>query len=283
MPRTKFDPEKHGFAFGNSWTFEDEERKQVRELFARYLIGGGVLGAVAFGLLGALVIPLGLLGAAVFGPLGALTVCLGILIGRKQLEKHLGEGYGLCGGMCFAALDFYYRDDLDIPMGEDSNDQPPPRTRLRSYIWKRQMDSIISDGARFMAWVISLNHLPRAWPSQRGAAWLLARSKEEWTKLRASVDAGRPVPIGLVRDTKNVFDNHQVLAIGYDEGEGDGAADTIYLYDPNCAGKASTIQVKFGEQLLDGRESCNPWPPLRGFFCEAYAPQDPSRAVESGR
>jgi hypothetical protein len=278
MPRTKFDPEKHGFAFGNSWAFEDEERKQVRELFARYLIGGGVLGAVTFGLLGALVIPLGLLGAAVFGPLGALIVAVGILVGRNQLESHLAGGYGLCGGMCFTALDFYYRGDLDMPRRKHANDQPPPRTPLRSYIWRRQMHSIVSDGLRFMVWVIFLNHVSRVWPSWRGTAWLLARSKEEWKKLRASVDAGKPVLIGLVRDTKNVFDNHQVLAIGYDDP--DGASSTIYLYDPNCPEQESTIRIEFGERLLDGQESCNPSPPLRGFFCEAYAPRDPSRAVE---
>ena len=140
------------------------------------------------------------------------------------------------------------------------------------------MASIFRDGARFMAWLICLNYVPPAWPFWGGPAGLLARSKKEWQRLKTSVDAGQPVPIGLVRDARNVYDNHQVLAIGYDEG--DGAQRTIYLYDPNCPDRESTVRIHFGEQLLDGRESCGVTAPLRGFFCETYAPADPGDAVE---
>ena len=96
--------------------------------------------------------------------------------------------------------------------------------------------------------------------------------------MKTSVDAGRPVPIGLVRDARNVYENHQVLAIGYDEV--DGTQRTIYLYDPNCPDRESTIRIHFGEQPLDGRESCGVAAVLRGFFCETYAPADPGDAVE---
>jgi len=278
MPRAAFDPEEHGFAFANSWEFNREERQQLRETFAHYLTWGGILGAVAFGLLGAILSPLGVLGAATFGLPGAFLIPLGILALRKALEGHLAPGYGLCGGMCFAALDFYHKADLSIPRGQHSGDRPLPRTGLRSYIWKRQMDSIVSDGVRFMAWLIFLNHVPSVWPFRGGTAWLLARSKKEWKKLRASVDGDDPVPIGLVRGTRRVYDNHQVLAIGYDEtGEAGG---TIYLYEPNCPNRESTICFEFGEQLLDGQESCGAGAPLRGFFCEAYTPCDPTKAVE---
>jgi hypothetical protein len=128
-----------------------------------------------------------------------------------------------------------------------------------------------------MAWLIALNYIPPAWPFRGGPAWLLARSKQEWRKLKASVDAGDPVPIGLVRDTKNVYDNHQVLAVGYDEA--DEAHGTIYLYDPNYPGSVSTISIEFGEQLLNGREDRDPAVRLRGFFCEAYTFSDPAGEV----
>jgi hypothetical protein len=260
MPRTAFSHQVHGFAFANSWEFNEEERRQLREMFARYLTCGAILGAAAF------------------GPAGAILIPLGIRALRKELESHLSPGYGLCGGMCFTALDFYNRADLTIPRRRHRDDRPAPRTPLRSYIWKRQLESIASDGARFMAWLIALNHIPQGWPCKGGPTWLLSRSKEEWKKLKASVDAGEPVPIGLVRDTKNIYDNHQVLAIGYDQV--DETQGTIYLYDPNCPDGESTIHLKFGEQLLSGTETCGAPDTLRGFFCEAYRRSDPTEAIE---
>ncbi len=259
MSRTAFESQMHGFAFVNRWEFDDDEREQLHKTFADYLKWGTILGAAAFGLPGAILIP------------------RGIRALRDMMESHLAPGYGLCGGMCFTVLDFY-KAGLPVPRRRHSNDQPAPGTRLRSYIWKRQVDSLVSDGARFMAWLIALNHIPQSWPFQGGTAWLLAQSREEWKKLKAAVDADKPVPIGLVRDTKNVYDNHQVLAIGYDEV--DEAHGMIYLYDPNCPDRVSTISIEFGEQLLDGREDCGALAPLRGFFCEAYTPRDPTEAIE---
>ena len=80
------------------------------------------------------------------------------------------------------------------------------------------------------------------------------------------------MPIGLVRDAGNVYDNHQVLAIGYDE---DADGGMIYLYDPNCPDLESTIHITFGEHQLTGEESCGSSPVLLGFFCESYKPLDP--------
>jgi len=154
------------------------------------------------------------------------------------------------------------------------NGSHPLIPRLRNYIWARQLDSLVSDGARFMLWLIRLSYLPQSWPVRGGTAGLLARSKEEWKKLKASVDAGDPVPIGLVRETQNVYDNHQVLAIGYEEV--DEAHGTIHLYDPNCPDRKTFIRFEFGNQLLDGREDCGASAPLRGFFCETYTPVDPA-------
>jgi hypothetical protein len=86
------------------------------------------------------------------------------------------------------------------------------------------------------------------------------------------------VPIGLVRDVRELFQNHQVLALGYEEA--DPAHGTIFVYDPNCPGKEAQIQLTFGERALEGLESCWPGgPPVRGFFCEAYRPVDPRGAL----
>ena len=277
MPHTTFDPQVHGFAFENRWNFDAEERQQLRTLFARYSLWGGLLGAAAFGLLGALLIPFAIPGAVVTALVGATLVPLAILALRNQLERHLDPGYGLCGGMCFTALDFFTAG-RPLPRGDGPRDRPAPRTRMRGYIWKRQIHSLVSDGARFVIWLICLNGVPAIWPFRGGPAWLAARSRKEWERLKAGVDAGRPVVIGLVRATTNLYDNHQVMAIGYDEA--DDSQGTICLYDPNCPDKESSIQFRFCEHRLDGEEDCGTGEPLRGFFCEAYRPADPGEASE---
>ncbi len=258
MPRTAFDPQVDGFAFVNWWELDEVERQQLHEAFAAYLTRGSILGATAFGWV------------------GRLLISRGIEALRDKLESDLAQGYGLCGGMCFAALDFY-KAGLPIPRGQHANDQPAAGTPLRSYLWKRQLDSLVSDGARVLAWLIALNYVPQVGLFRGGAAWLLDRSKEEWAKLKTFIDDGEPIPLGLVRDTENVYYNHQVLAIGYDET--DEVHGTIYLYDPNCPDRESSISVEFGERLLDGRESCDAPAPLRGFYCEGYKPSDPTEAM----
>ena len=97
MTRTGFDPQDHGFAFVNRWEFDDAERERLHETFAKYLKWSVIVGAATFGLPGMLV--------AVFG-IRAL---------RRTMESHLAPTFGLCGGMCFAALDFYHKHQAGYP------------------------------------------------------------------------------------------------------------------------------------------------------------------------
>jgi hypothetical protein len=257
MTRTAFDPQVHGFAFENRWEFEEEEWQQLRKLFLDHLRWPVLFGETRSRLTG---VP--------FFPLGIRAL-------RGKMKSEITPVYGLCGGMCFTALDFY-KAGLPLPRGQHPADRPASGTVLRRYIWKRQLESLVIDGTRFLAWLIFLNHVPPTWPFRGGPAWLLARSKEEWKKLKASVDAGQPVPMVLVRDTDSVLDYHQVLAIGYDQA--DEVQGTIHLYDPNCPDKVSTIHIRFGQQVLDGQEGCNPSMVLRGFFCEVYTFSNPAEA-----
>lgn len=255
MRRTAFKPEPHGFAFANLWKFEEAERLHIHDVFIAYFTRRRIL-----------------------GPIGALLAPPVVRLLRGQLERHLSPHYGLCGGMCFSALDYHlHGGGLSLPRGQHANDQPAPGTSLRRYIWERQLDSLVSDAVKFLAWLVVLNYVPSVWPFRGGARWLLVRSKREWGKLRASVDAGKPVVIGLTRATKRVYDNHQVLAVGYREV--DETRVTIIVYDPNCPDRESTIDIEFEEQQLNGSESCGGDAPLRGFFCEAYSPFDPREVV----
>lgn len=258
MAQTPFEPQMHGFAFANRWVLDEEERRQLYATFARCLKWGVILGAATFGLPGALLVP---------RAIRAL---------RRKMEQDMVRGYGLCGGMCFTMLDFY-RAGLPMPHSPHAGDPPAGGTPLRNYIWRRQIDSLVPDAARFLAWLIVLNYIPPAWPFRGGRGWLLARSRREWRRVKAALDAGEPVPIGLVRDTKNVFDNHQVLAVGYEE-TGENQA-TLYVCDPNCPRQVSVICLTFGERMLHGQQSCGDVPPLRGFFCQTYTPRDPSAAI----
>ncbi len=258
MAQTTFEPQKHGFAFVNLWMLDEKDRQQLSETFTRCLKWSVILGTAAFGLPGALLVP------------------RAIRASRDKLERDMARGYGLCGGMCFTVLDFY-KAGLPLPRGQHAGDQPIGGTPLRNYIWRRQIDSLVPDAARFLAWLIILNHIPAYWPFKGGHAWLLAQSKREWRRVKASLDAGEPVPIGLVRETSNVFDNHQVLAIGYEERGKDQAA--LFVYDPNCPNQVSAISLTFGERMLHGQQSCGDAPPLRGFFCQTYKPCDPSAAI----
>ena len=277
MAQEAFDPGKHGFGFVNTWKFTEADRRQLRAILAPYLVWGAILGAVAFGLLGAILVPFVIPVAIAFGLLGAVLVPLGLLAVRGRLESVLAGGYGLCGGMCFTVLDFYHRPD---PRFEQvRSERPSPGTSLREYVWKRQVTSVRGNGARFVAWHFLLRYVPSGWPFGGGTGWLLAWSKREWRKLKSWLDEDRLVPVGLVRDTENIFDDHQVVAFDYEAEEGE-AGGKIYLYDPNCPGDRSVIEIEFGERMLRCTRGCDPATPLRGFFCEAYGAVEPRGAIE---
>jgi hypothetical protein len=143
---------------------------------------------------------------------------------------------GLCGGMAFAARDYFEAG------------RPPPRVttppgagRLFDYLVARLLDSFnlpfgparylelmnpaLTDGEPFLRW---------AGLGPHGRAWRMVR--EEWPKVRSDIDAGHPSPLGLVltksHDPFDLKKNHQVLAYAY---ELEGERLTLRLYDPNHA------------------------------------------------
>ncbi len=259
MPKTAFRPELHGFAFVNSWTFTLDERVEMQHALLKQQ-------------------------RAPSHPLAALPNALSIL-GRRAMvgilkgaEQMLPDSYGLCGGMAFAALD-YFTYDQPPPRGRSVHDQPQHDSRagtaLRNYLWRRQLDSLTANGAGYMQWMVMLHTpLPGA-----GPGWLLSRTRREWQRLKGFIDRGEPCTLGLIGTTTMPFNNHQVLALGYDD-QGDGTG-TVYLYDMNCPGKEQTIILDFRGKELVAQESCpsRPRGPLRGFFCQVYRPVRPPAAA----
>lgn len=253
MAKTGFRPEKHGFAFVNSWSFDAYDRQRLEGA-----IGGAVAGATN----------------SLGGGVGRMLQDRLINQLDSWLQGRLPDNYGLCGGMAFAARD-YYLAEIALPRGRDEHDRPDPATpagkTLHDYLWRRQLESLQDNAPQLLAWMFML-HLP---DFLGGADWLLARTREEWVKLKAWIDGAGPWPICLIGVSTSPFDNHQVLAYGYDDG-GDGTG-MIYVYDMNGPDREQTIELDMRGRQLEARESCaNPQRgPLRGFFCEVYDPVQP--------
>jgi hypothetical protein len=258
VPRTNFRPEIDGFAFQNSWSLDQGELGSVRAAFDAAVV---VAVVIAAGLLDGLAFPL------------AAAVAVWIANG-SPLQ------YGLCGGMSFAALD-YFRLEWVVPRGTGSGDQPMspgPGAPLRAYLWQRLLDSLAANASTFLGWTIVNNLVPSFWPFNGGSGWLLSQTRKEWAKLKAIIDAGEPWPVGLVGSGIDPFADHQVLVYGYnDPGDGTGS---LFFYDCNNPGVESEIDFNLnGSRLVTTRDDTILANTLLGFFCENYSPSIPPVAI----
>jgi hypothetical protein len=268
MPRTGFNPQTDGFAFTNLFRFDPVETATLTNV-----VRGAVAG-VGF------VLPLP--PPPVVDPVSAIVAAV---VQRLAIDKITTEivgaiapkEYGLCGGMAFSALDYFVKGWV-VPRGNGWDDQPqrtsPTAEALRSYLWSRLVKSLEDNAAAFVQWMAML-HLPGG----PGPAWLRDQTRAHLAVLKARIDGGMPIPLGLVGTTLNPTENHQVLCSGYDDHR-DGTT-TLYLYDPNAPGVESTTTLDFSGPALIAAESA-PSPqrgPLRGVFCITYTPQTPPRTL----
>ena len=163
---------------------------------------------------------------------------LGLLGGTR-----FWDGFGLCGGMSWLALD---RFDAEETPEEDP--QPPvPGSELFERLVARQADSLA--GTELVVRCLgaqALHDHDRWWLFWRDSLGALTE-KLEIPTLLASLDAGRPESVCLIR-TSGASDpgaNHQVVVTGY-EDLGDGRL-TLSLYDPNHPGTSPTITLSTGQ------------------------------------
>jgi hypothetical protein len=145
---------------------------------------------------------------------------------------------GLCGGMAFAARDYF---DRGLPPPPDT--APPGGGPLFDYLVRRLFDSfdLPWGPARYVELMNPLlGNGETVWSrlgwAPHGRIWRMAR--DEWPAIRVEIDSGHPCPLGLVRvtstDPLDLKENHQVLAYGY---ELDADRITLLLYDPNRPGR----------------------------------------------
>jgi hypothetical protein len=170
--------------------------------------------------------------------------------------------YGLCGGMCFTALD-YFNAGLPIPSFTEVDRLPP---ELLSYLHRRQLDSLnLPVIPKVIEWMLR---------SDLDVSRLTACS--EVPKLRIRLKDGQPVVLGLIRvhTGKSPTENHQVLATGYDIEDQTNAL-TIHLYDPNHPAEEPTLLLDISQpsQGLSIRQSTGE--ALRAFFVINYKERKP--------
>lgn len=176
---------------------------------------------------------------------------------------------GRCGGMSYVSLDLFFNDQ-PVP---DLTDLPSLESPLGKYIVRRQVQSLLNQIPGFAVGMANPFGLRSRALFQR----CLPGGKMLDT-LRRNIDAGHPVPIGLVAPKLGLTDtHHQAVAVGYDVTGHDPESVRVYFYDPNHPDQMVTMipdiaSQCFRTELPDGSPS-RPW---RTFFVDTrYRPQRP--------
>lgn len=178
------------------------------------------------------------------------------------------DTWGLCGGMCFAALDRYFqREPVPITSTRPSRGDP-----LFSELVDRQMDTVRSVG-----WSKILDYQLRpdegAWYEVQHSLGYLTQSNH-WPSVNAKLNAGMPTTICLIRagriSAQKIGDNHQVVVWGYSY---DSTTHKLVLrvYDPNYPNRDDIkIGLTLGQKnnRLDAYQSTGQ--NLRGFLHVPY-------------
>ena len=184
---------------------------------------------------------------------------------KLPLIKKAGFGilvYGLCGGMCFTALDYFSIGKVVpvITQVEDIN------FGLFRYLWNRQMDSLqVNTLLKLVKWMF-----------YRDSTLARRVTKQESVELRQQIDHGEPVVLALVRVSgfANLAQNHQVIAVAY-EYKSDTQDLDILLYDPNHPGQTPTLSMNLSKPSQGINLQQSTGEPLRGFFIIPYNSEMP--------
>jgi hypothetical protein len=275
MAKTGFVHCIDGFAFGNNWQMLPGDWDQLKGIIA------GAASAIGF-----LPIMQPVMALVPPGPpfsefeVGAIVT--------NQIVSNANPGIiGLCGGMAYAAAD-YYRMSWLPSRGEFATGGPRnpgwtsgAESTLRRYIWSRLLDSLQGGGVaqNTLLWMGVAHGI---WPFSLlgGAQWLRDRSREQFQNIKAVINSGQVCPIALIGTTSNPLDNHQVLVTGYDDpGTLGPNSCCLYVFEPNHPNWECTIDFDFtGAQPPQETASSSLRGPLQGFFASNYALSTPPAA-----
>ncbi|HEY2505637.1 MAG TPA: hypothetical protein VGI58_03905 [Streptosporangiaceae bacterium] len=213
---------------------------------------------------------------------------------------------GLCGGMVFAALDYWHAGRRPpVP-------RPAPGTALYRFIVRRLIESwhLPTGVATYYQWMLlpdadqhgraagrSLGLAPGGSRGQQdgAAATVTLRGLrrrticDQWPRIKNCLDGGRPLPLGIVTvagpNPLLLGHNHQVLACAYRQSD---SLVTIQVYDPN-SGPRDDVFIRFDTAQLastphhadasraagEFAHNVNVSWPVRGFFAVGYSPAPP--------
>ena len=172
------------------------------------------------------------------------------------------DGWGLCGGMSWHALDRFYARN-PVPASSDIPSRGSPLFRTLAL---RQFDSF--RGAALLAQCLRWQSRAdtRRWWDLRQT--MHALTLKEWGRVKDLVDRGYPASLCLIRTTATPWENHQVVAVAYELDPAAGSA-SIGLYDPNHPDRRPTIRIALGGQQA-GQATQSTGERLRGFFVWPY-------------
>jgi hypothetical protein len=184
---------------------------------------------------------------------------------------------GLCGGMVMTVRDLFEAGLTAAGRVQPENGTPPFQAIVR-----RQVQSL-----DFFRVPLRYYDLMAFRPDPpRGLARLLRREPprvrsvdREWQAIREGLDAGRLVPLGLIRTSsarpRQLALNHQVLAYAYDAAD-EGSRFAIRIYDPNHP-RRDDVELRAEVDPDDGRPlrerirlEQSTGEPLLGFFVQPY-------------
>jgi hypothetical protein len=185
---------------------------------------------------------------------------------------------GLCGGMVFAARDYF-----EAGRTPPADATPPGEGPLFDYLVERLFDSfclpwgpgrylelmspLLPDGETFMS---------RLGVGPHGRSWQMVN--DGWPNVRGDIDCGHPSPLGLVTlkssDPFDLKEDHQVLVFGY---ELDGNWVILHLYDPNQPGRDDvTLRLDTSDPTHGQTLAVAPnGPPVLAFFRVTYEAASP--------
>lgn len=150
---------------------------------------------------------------------------------RNTFENHRFVGpfhittNGRCGGMVYAAQDYYYSKRSAPP----DKGLPADGTALGNFISDRQDRSMLDTWPQFVERAVN----PFGWRTSEFFNWGL---NEQFALMKEYIDKGSPVSLGL-SSGGDINGDHQVLATGYDR-RGRQKNFKIFLYDPNSTTKS---------------------------------------------
>ena len=283
MPLLPWRTDADGFRFTNHWTFDSTEQSTLANLAAS--LAPAAVAAVAGQIIA--VDPL-IVTDPTFVTLWTTMLAVSTTAAYTITNSVNLPSYGMCGGMAYTSLD-YWNAKAAVPYGDTSADQPmrtaPSQASLRSTIWQRLIDSLTGGGClqQTIKWSLVLNQVPPALGG--GAGTLLSWTAQEWLKIKANIDAGKPCPIGLLYNNRDIWDQHQILVYGYDLLP-NGAK--LYVYDNNfprafgdtVLGPADFLTFDLSGPGLkatspDDWTDRTPASTLSGFFCTNYSAAPP--------